>query len=684
LGKGTVIAIHSLVEERITSAIRDRIRSSTTANEIFRIMGEEIGRWVPFVHCGGSIYHDSLTKARTVFSEGKLGVSWPYRWTDLTPERAEWLRETSKGLVDFDNLQQDPRWKDALKDNRLAMSGLKSCFRVPVVRNGRVSGSVTFFREEKSGFSDPFEFELLCNLPIDNIFLIALSYLDNEDLRFTRDLAKQLADESSPEILDDAAAGMIVNRLAHHYGWDAITVCRVNRNTNCYELQATGGKKSELIDLNFTQKLTDGIMGKAYLSKRDYESVDLSKEECSGIFVKKHTTEMQSELCVPIRAGAEIVAMLNIEDSRRNAFAQPEIDTIVELLKNIGSMVKRQKDESISNAAFDWAPSALFVTGSSGLIEKANPSALSMMGMSAEEVIGKSLGDIMQPPAVAAKLLQGGAFRDDLTLVRKNREPIKVNVASSRLGPLMGAIVIAKDILSQQRIQELEGLERIFSDIAAQTKVPLALVFSDLLELKRRLQASGSPQNCKIADDLEKMSRQLRRAEITYDHLALYDKSAAGGVPANPIIVEAGKLLSGLFNELPSLDVERIHVTGNALTKRIMVDIYQVSWALLSLILYGLRLQPESKKLEIAVTLQKGRKQWVRFSLATCIPASDRPARRKNDINIFIAKVIADLSVSTRAIEAFVSANGGRFEAPKKLEGLAEFAVSFPVTHIAG
>jgi PAS domain S-box-containing protein len=686
-GGNLILTIRSLVEERVTAAIRERIRSSKTANEIFRVMADEVHRWVPFVHCGASIYTENLTQAQTVFSAGPIAIAWPNRWFDLGTKQADWLREAKKGPIpDLQKFQQDPRWRAAIDaDTAQAMSALKSAFRIPVVRDNRVAGSVNFFRDQKDAFNDEFELELLRNLPIDNVFLIALSYLDNEELRFQMELTKQLADRSSPEILDNAAAEMIVNRLAQHYGWDAITICRVNRRTQCYELQATGGKKSALIDPNFSQKIDAGVMGEAYRKGEPVHVKDIVRsEQYARLFVNKHKIRMQSELCIPIRAGSEIVAMLNIEDSRRNAFAKTEVETITDLLKTVESMVERQKDATIITAAFEWAPSALFVTAANGAIEKANSAALKMLGYQKEEnLAGKLLSEVMEPAEIVGKLLHGSAFRDDMRLVRKDKKRIKVNVASSPIGAMLGAIVTAKDVRSQQRIEELEGLERIFSDIAAQTKVPLALAFSELTRLKRQFEAVGSPQYGKIAEDLDKICRHLRRAEITYDHLALYDHAAPAGLPTNPVIVEAGKLLDTLINELPSSDAQRIRVTGDGFTSRIMADVYQVSWVVLSLLSYGLRLLPESKKLEIAVNLRKKHgKQWVRFTIATFVPTSAQPAKRKSDI--FIAKAISDLSLGRQAVNAFARANGGHFESPKKLQGAVELTVEFPVTHIAG
>jgi PAS domain S-box-containing protein len=687
-GRNLILTIRSLVEERVTAAIRERIRSSKTANEIFRVMAEEVHRWVPFVHCGASIYTENLTQAQTVFSAGPIAIAWPNRWFDLSTKQADWLREAKKGPIpDLQKFQQDPRWRAAIDaDTAQAMSALKSAFRIPVVRDNRVAGSVNFFRDQKDAFNDEFELELLRNLPIDNVFLIALSYLDNEELRFQMELTKQLADRSSPEILDNAAAEMIVNRLAQHYGWDAITICRVNRRTQCYELQATGGKKSALIDPNFSQKIDVGVMGEAYRKGGPVRVKDIAhSEQYARLFVNKHKIRMQSELCIPIKAGSETVAMLNIEDSRRNAFAKTEVETIIDLLKTVESMVERQRDEIVIGAAFEWAPSALFVAAANGVIEKTNSTALKMLGYQKEEKLaGKLLSEVMEPPEIVGKLLRGSAFRDDLRLVRKDKKRIKVNVASNPIGAMLGAIVTAKDVRSQQRIEELEGLERIFSDIAAQTKVPLALAFSELTRLKRQFETvGGSPQYGKIAEDLDKICRHLRRAEITYDHLALYDKAAPAGLPVNPVIVEAGKLLDTLINELPSCDAQRISVTGDGLTSRIMADVYQVSWVVLSLLSYGLRLLPESKKLEIAVTLRKKHgKQWVLFTIAAFVPMPAQPAKRKSDI--FVAKVISDLSLGRQAVDVFARANGGHVEWPKTLQGPVELRVALPVTHIGG
>jgi PAS domain S-box-containing protein len=681
-----ILALRSLVEERTTTAVRERIRASTSANEIFNVTAEEVQKCVDFAHCTASIYDENITQSRVVFSFGRIPISWPSRWFDLSPQRAQWVKDAKRQAIpDLHKFYKDPQYKTVVDQDTLqAMSQLKSAFRIPVVRQGRVMASMNFYRDRYNGFDDEYELDLLHTLPVENALLMALSYLDNEELTFQRDLAQQLAERSGPVMLDKTIAEIIVNRLAQHYDWEAISICRVNRETQRFELQAKTGKESALVDHSFSLGIGEGIMGEVYRTGVPLCIHDVPhNQQYRGMFVKKYKRPMISELCVPVRVGSEIVAMLDIEDSRRNAFAKAEVDTIIELLSKVKAVLERQKNETIINASFEWAPSALFVTTANGMIDKANPTALSTLRYTQEELAGRPLSEVLDPPEIARILLRDSPFRDDVSLIGKDGRRIKVSVASSRLGEMLGSIITARELVSPRRIEELEGLERIFFDIAAQTKVPLALAFSGLAKLKQQFQCGPPPHRDRAAEDLDKIARNLKRAEITYDHLALYDKAAAGGMPVNPVILEAGKLLNTLAVEFPASDTERIKIQGNGLESQITADLYQVSWVLLSMLHYGLRLLPESKDLEVTVKLQRREeKEWVRFALATVVPKPAKHQLRK--IDTFIAKVLSDLSLGRQVMDAFVRENGGHLEMPENLQGPVEFAVEFPVSHITG
>lgn len=682
-GTNVFVTIRSLVAQRAIKGLLDAARSATTAQEIFHAMAEEICRWIPFTHCGGSIYSENLTQARVVFGHGPVMIKWPNRWFDLTPAGAEWLKQAKRQAIpDLQEFHSDPRWQ-ATRDPATvqAIAQLKSSFRVPVVQNDSVIGSVNFFRDHKDGFRDPYDLELLYALPIDHVFLMAVSQLENEDFKFHEDLRKQLSKQSYFSGLNKSLSELIVKCISQHYGWESVSLFQVNRETQRFELQTQIGQHSPPLDKDFSLGLQEGLMGKAYKTGTPLCISDLSKTDQP--YVQGHAFPALSDLCLPLRVGGDIIGMLNIEDPQKNAFSDKAINTISALLGDICSQLERQRNETIINAAFQWTPTALFVATENGRLEKVNPTATQMLGYEEGELEGKSLDMILEPSkAVQALVRINNAFRNDVSVIRKDGKRVPVSVASSRLGEMMGSIVAARDLTSQKRIEELEGLERIFYDIAAQTKVPLAMAFSWLTKLRNQFEASPADQAGQAAQDLDKVIRQLRRVEITYDHLALYDKNAIGGIEVNPVMVETGRLLNTLMSELPSHDTDRIQIGGDGLKALFLADVYQVSFVLISLLFYGLRFLPESQKLVMNVRLtHDARRAWVEFNVGALVPAPQKPSRRK--IDLFISRVITDISLGTPALKAFVQANGGRLDLPDRFEKSIQIRVAFPVAHTA-
>jgi len=83
-------------------------------------------------------------------------------------------------------------------------------------------------------------------------------------------------------------------------------------------------------------------------------------------------------------------------------------------------------------------------------------------------------------------------------------------MASTRLGNGMGTIVSAKDISGPQRLAELDYLDKLFYDIAAQTRVPLSLATAWLQRLKKRFEIEREDHNGPSLLEIEVFTLTLR------------------------------------------------------------------------------------------------------------------------------------------------------------------------------
>jgi signal transduction histidine kinase len=183
---------------------------------------------------------------------------------------------------------------------------------------------------------------------------------------------------------------------------------------------------------------------------------------------------------------------------------------------------------------------------------------------------------------------------------------------------------------------------------------------------------------------LNRAVRQLRKIEITYDHLVLYDKEIAGGLRSNPVVLQLGRVLEQLRRELPDDESSRIAVSGNGRDLYILGDVYQVSFALLALLSFALRFTPGCEQVDVKVeSRQRAKRQWVEVSIpATAQPPPPEKFTRRR-VDEFVTRVIADVDLGSRIIESFVAGNGGVYQAPKTLTGKFSFQVRFPVADLS-
>lgn len=688
---GSIGVLRSLLRERAVEALDNRIKGGQSAHQIFEAITQEVAKLVPFELCVISLYTDDLRQARMVFSHWASGhASWPARYFDIPAEMKKFLeRRVPEPINDLKQFRNDPRWK-LVHDPKLeeVMHNLESSFRIPLVRQDRVVGSITFFRNEVNGFDKQEKKEdvdILMALSLDKATLSALTFMEEEERRLRDCLIKELASHEGVDLLDKAISSLIVQRLAEHYDWEVFTILRVNLAEQRFELQSQVVRVGTKLPEDYTQPIKKGVLGRAYREGNDQRSSDVLNDPLfRPIYIQAGDRQICSEMCLPIRVDGEIVGMLNIEDSRRNAFSEAEEQAVRSLLDQASALIEHRKTENIIKVSFEWTPSAVFIVSEAGIISKANPSALDMLGYTEQELKGKPMLEVLEPEEHTSSLLRVScAFRDDINVVRKDGRRSKVSVASSRLGEGIGTIVSARDLASRKRIEELEYMERIFYDIAAQTKIPLALTFSWLSKLKQQFESGTAPHSKQAADTLSKATDQLRKAEITYDHMVLYDKEIAGGIRSNPVVLQIGRLLQQLSQEFPEAERRRIAVSGNALDSYILGDTYQISFVLLAILSYGLRFMPENKNVRVTVESRtRAQGEWVEIAIGAMAPVPPERARREMDA--FVMKVISDINLGTRIIQLFVAANDGVYMAPKDLTGPTRFKIRFPVTAPAG
>ncbi len=118
--------------------------------------------------------------------------------------------------------------------------------------------------------------------------------------------------------------------LFQHFGWEFIAFASVDVENRRFVCEAVRSAVPTEVDVGFTRPLGKGIVGEVAMSGKPavYEDVRQSPHYIET------TPGVCSEVCVPIRHGGEVIALLNIESTKPGDFhgQLPILETVAEQL----------------------------------------------------------------------------------------------------------------------------------------------------------------------------------------------------------------------------------------------------------------------------------------------------------------------------------------------------------------
>jgi diguanylate cyclase (GGDEF)-like protein len=113
----------------------------------------------------------------------------------------------------------------------------------------------------------------------------------------------------------------IVDELHESFGWEFIACARVDRNAGIFVCEAVYADAPTEVVVGYSRPLGSGVVGTVALEGRTILLDDVTDAE--NFVDTLHGT--RSELCVPIRHEGEVLAVLNIESRRPDAFRQQRV-----------------------------------------------------------------------------------------------------------------------------------------------------------------------------------------------------------------------------------------------------------------------------------------------------------------------------------------------------------------------
>lgn len=694
LSGNKVIGSFAMVRNILAEKIHRHIETYRDENSLLTAVAAELSLMVPFDLMAVSEYSSDLRHARTFFSlKPDTKPTWERRWWELTPARIKWASQNDVIIVDnLDEFFSQPDWVDLREepDIQWVFKEGFSCFiYYPIFGDNRLVAALSLMTKTHCAYDEHYK-DLIKRLPIDMAIQMALYYHHKREMKFVSDLIRCIssAGSSVKEI-----SRVIVEMIADYYDWSSVSLYKINKQRGklCLLKQAASKGNYKLPE-GYKQDIDTGVLG--YVCRKG-EMLNIGDVTTDPKFKKIYIPavkggQMRSELCLPLKFG-EIPWLLNIEDIQVNAFSTEEVKAIKSVMGEVSEFLEKSWLSHFLEASLATTTDAIIVSDSTAMVVQANPSAAEMFDIDVLQGLETEMGDGPASDSPAIVRVKPKPIRElfvnpvEADNIIKNRQAPKtalmVKKPSGGTRPVLLSMVDlqedfgytvfgAADLTTQKRLEEIENLGDIYLEIATQTKTPLFLAYGWLNRLKRQMPAVEE------RDALDKVIRQLRKLEITYDRLALYadDQSA---MPFNPCLLDITEVLEDVRNDLPASDADKVNWQYSKGDLFVNGDLFQLRFCVETVLAYLLRFVPEENQITLK-TFRKG------AELVTAISGWHPPKHRVNveierEKQTDLAKALVDMAFGEKVIKKFIANHNGFYLPPEQVGDTIRFELNLPL-----
>jgi PAS domain S-box-containing protein len=374
---------------------------------------------------------------------------------------------------------------------------------------------------------------------------------------------------------------------------------------------------------------------------------------------------------MPIRVDGQIKALLNVEDTLRNAFSRDEQQTLRSLLDEVGNLLGAAQTQSLIVQTFLATPSAVFVTDSAGTIIKVNPAAAGMLGYSEADLAGTKFYEHIMNAGDPLALLKPGSPETETVLRTKGGTTVPVLAGAHELAGFGAWVISAKDISYRKRLEQLEMLGQMYSELAAQMKTPLTLASGWLRRLRKQKESSDPD----TADVLTQTLAQVKKLDITFERLALYDRNS-GFAPYSEILLDLAQLVNRVLNQLPKSEYAKLvksHIPDCGIYVR--GDACQITFVIETILSNLFRFLPEDERLCLEMA---DNPQRVDVSISGWLPLVSGPAVSTDLSPEAIRSTLNDMALGEQVIARFMADHGGHYSKATADGGITRFELEFP------
>lgn len=138
----------------------------------------------------------------------------------------------------------------------------------------------------------------------------------NPSLLLPHPILSELMQISTEDLDVRPMMGRIADALAQHFGWEFVALVSIDHAAQRFVCEAVHTDLQTDVHVGYSRELGSGVVGEVAATARPVQVSDAARHPN---FI--HTLKGgQSELCVPVIHRGEVLAALNLESLRRNAF----------------------------------------------------------------------------------------------------------------------------------------------------------------------------------------------------------------------------------------------------------------------------------------------------------------------------------------------------------------------------
>jgi PAS domain S-box-containing protein len=668
---GSLALVRDLTQEKVTELINVYLSSTRDYKAILKYTATEIARLIPFDYFIVTFYSRDMIHLRKFFSCGPSGrIESDERWWEISePLRDQVQGQDIRIIRNLGEYLDEPanRHLNNLREYQILLKEkFNSSMTYPIVQDDQVIAAISFLSKKRNSYGEEQE-RLVKALPLEKIVLLAIQGEKTKDQDLRRELVGEIVSNY------DQVDKVVIDKIGARYPWDHVSLFIVEEKNRLFRLlQQRAQGKAKPLPKNYTQPLKQGVLGYAYETARQVLIQDTWQDPAFQDIYQDAIRGMRSEFCIPILFREKVRWLLNIEDSYKNAFSPEEEASLVSLVKDISEALERSWMRSVLGAAMKSTSDIIFVTDGMGRIDWPNQETIDQLGYTLGALREMELTSLfVEPDTVKAFLVSSRSVPKEVNLLTKNKRKVPVLLSTSELPAEFGGnVIICKDLSLYKRVEELEYLKKMFHEIAIQTKIPLSLAFGWIQRLH------DGTEDEKTADILDKAMIQLKKLDLTYSRLALYERKEES-LPYHRVSMNFRIVVDQLLGRLPEAECRSIVPCYESEDLHLKGDPFQLSFCVEAILSYLLRYLPPDERINLAVWKENKR---IVTTISGFLPRLDDPKSGDSGKLDAASYTLMQMALGDEIIRHFIiQDHKGRYDRQRGEGSREVFKIQLPV-----